>query len=140
MSFELNIEHRSKHVAWGGASGNADLVRLGVDWTGAAFAMNFATTKGGTPIAGIALVNAASGSQGISATYDSGFIHPATGAVIGATTIRPLILETALEALTWGAVAADPLVLYYDLLVTPSGGLQRVFCFGTYTLYPGIGD
>lgn len=140
MAFELDIEHFSKHVPWGGASGNADIVRLGVDWTSATFAMSFAASKGGTPIGGIALANAAADSQGISLTYDAGYVHPSTGAVVGATTIRPFILETALEALTWGEVASDPLVLYYDFLVTPSGEPQQVFCFGTFTLQPGIGD
>lgn len=140
MAFELPIEHFSKHVQWGGATGDADIIELGVDLTGAAFAMNFATTKGGTPIPGIALSAASAGSQGISVTYDADYVHPETGAVIGASTIRPQIAETALEALTWGSDPSAPLVLYYDLLITPSGAPQEVYCYGTFTLHPGIGD
>lgn len=140
MAFELNIEHFSKHVPWGGASGNADIVKLGVDWTGASFLMSFASAKGATPIAGVTLNNAVAGSQGISLTYDAEYVHPSTGAVVGATIIRPFIPEASLEALTWGAVASDPLILFYDLLVTPSGQPQQVFCFGKFTLQPGIGD
>lgn len=140
MSFELPIVHMSKHVPWGGSTTDADIIELGVDWSGAAFAMNFATTQGGTPIAGMALSAASAGSQGINATYDSGYVHPETGAVVGATTIRPLITEATLEALAWGSDPAAPLVLYYDLLVTPSGEPQRIYCYGTFTLYPGIGD
>lgn len=140
MAFELLIEHFSKHVQWGGATGDADIIEMGVDLTGAAFAMNFATSKGGTPIAGIALSAASVGSQGISVTYDADYVHPETGSVIGASIIRPQIAETALEALTWGSDPSQPLILYFDLLVTPSGGVQTVYCYGRFVLYPGIGD
>lgn len=140
MAFELPIEHFSKHVPWGGASGDADIIEMGVNLTGAAFAMNFATANGGTPIAGIALTTATAGSQGVSVTYDADYVHPETGEVIGASTIRPQIDEASLEALTWGADPSAPLVLRYDLLVTPSGTPQEVYCYGTFTLHPGIGD
>lgn len=140
MSFELPIVHMSRHVQWGGATGDADLIEMGVDWSGAAFAWNFSATPGGTPIAGLALATAAAGSQGVSATYDAGYVHPESGAVVGATTMRPQIGEAALEELVWGSDPAAPLVLYYDFLVTPSGEPQRVHCYGTFTLYPGIGD
>ncbi len=143
MAFEDNIEHRSKHVPWGGTTTEADYVEIGVDWSDAAFVMNFATTAGGTPIAGLALTVQAAGTQGINATYDADYVDPETGAVAGATTIRPFITEATLEGVSWGSTPADqPLVLYYDLLVTPagSGELQRVYAHGTFTLYPGIGD
>lgn len=140
MAFELNIEHPSKHVPWAGASGNGDIVRLGVDWSGASFKMTFAPSKGGTPISAMTLVGASAASQGISAAYDAAYVHPTTGAVVGATTIRPQIDEATMEALTWPADVTAPLVLYYDLLVTPSGQPQQVFCFGTFTIQPGVGD
>jgi len=140
MAFELNIFHPSKHVVWGGASGNADLVLVGNDWSGATFVMSFAATQGGTPIAGVTLGNAAAGSQGISASYDATYVHPETGAIVGATTIRPQIDETSLEALVWGSDPSADLVLHYDLLVTPVGGAQQVFCYGTFTLQPGVSD
>lgn len=140
MAFELPIVHRSRHVPWGGASGNADIVRMGLDLTTASVAMNFALTKGGTPIAGLALVNAAAGTQGISLTYDAGYVYPGTSVVVGATIITPFIPEAAFEALTWSGSSDDPMTLYYDLLITPSGQPQQVFCFGAFTLYPGIGD
>ncbi|PTR08671.1 MULTISPECIES: hypothetical protein [unclassified Novosphingobium] len=140
MAFELNIFHPSKRVPWGGASANADLVLVGTDWSAAAFSMSFAATQGGTAIADIQLANAAAGSQGISASYDASYVHPETGAVVGATTIRPQIDEASLEALVWGSDPTANLVLHYDLLVTPVGGVQQVFCYGTFTIQPGIGD
>lgn len=140
MAFELNIFHPSKHVVFGGASGNGDIVLTGLDWSAATFRMSFSASQGGTPIAGMQLSNAAAGSQGVSASYDANFVHPETGAVVGATSIRPQIDETSLEALSWGSDPAADLVLHYDLLVTPPGGVQQVFCYGTFTIQPGVGD
>jgi len=140
MAFELPIIHESKHVPWGGATGNADFIELGVNLTGAAFAMNFALTAGGTPIAGMALSAATAGTQGVSVTWDPDYIHPETLEVVGASIIRPQIDEATLEALTWGSDVDAPLRLYYNLLVTPTGSPQEVYCFGTFTIYPGIGD
>lgn len=140
MAFELNISHPSKHVAWGGASGNADLIIVGSNWSGATFKMSFAEAAGGTPILGIQLANAAAGSQGISADYDASYLHPETGAVVGATTIRPQIDEDSLEALAWGSDPSADLVLHYDLLVIPPSSVQQVFCYGSFTIQPGVGD
>jgi hypothetical protein len=141
MAFEDNIEHRSKRVPWGGTTTEADYVELGENWSGAAFTMQFAAAPGGAVISAMTLNAASAGSQGINATYDPDYVDPETGAVVGATTIRPLIPETTLEGLSWGSTPTDqPLVLHYDLLVTPSGGQQLIYSYGTFTLYPGIGD
>ncbi|WP_333840466.1 hypothetical protein [Novosphingobium sp.] len=140
MAFELNIFHPSKHVPWGGVSGAADFVRMGVNWEAASFKMSFAASQGATPIGELSLTNASAGAQGISASYDAGYAHPETGAIVGATTIRPQIDEASLESLTWGSDPSAPLVLHYDLLITPTGGPQQVFCFGTFTIMPGVGD
>lgn len=140
MAFELPIVHMSKHVPWGGATGNADIIEMGVDLTTTAWAMDFASSKGGAPIAPLALSNATAGSQGVSVTYDAGYVHPESGEIVGASTIRPQVDETALEGLTWGTDPGAPLLLYYDLLWTRSGAPQDVYCFGTFTIYPGIGD
>ena len=58
--------------------------------------------------------------------------------MVGASIITPQIDEATLEALTYTG-AAD-LVLYHDLLVTPSGLPQRAELYGTFTITQGIGD
>lgn len=137
MAFDFNITHPSKHVPFGGASGDGDFIYLGVDLSAAAFVMTIAPQVGSAGI--ITLTNASAGTQGISATYNAGYVHPTTGQVVGATTVRPQIDETTFEGLTWGATD-EPLVLAYDMLVTPSGGVQYVWFKGTFTIHPGVGD
>jgi hypothetical protein len=137
MAFEFDITHPSKHVPFGGASGDGDFVYLGVDLSAAAFRMTLAPQVGSAGV--ITLSNAAAGSQGISATYSPSYVHPVSGATVGATIVRPQIDETTFEALTWGATD-EPLVLAYDMLVTPSGGVQYVWFKGNFTIHPGVGD
>lgn len=138
MAFTWNFVHPSRHVPFGGATGDADVVYGLKDWSGATFVMAFAATEGGS--AAITLNNAAAGSEGVSASYDASYAHPETGVVIGATTIRAQINEATLEGLTYPSDPGAPLILYYDLLVTPSGEPQRVLCKGTLSVYQGVGD
>lgn len=137
MAFTFSITHHSRRTPWGGASGDADIVALGQDLSAAAFVMTFAPQVGSAGV--ITLTNQTAGTQGISATYDAGYVHPNTGATVGATIVRPQIDEATFEALTWGATN-EPLVLAYDMLVTPSGGVQYVWFKGEFTIYPGVGD
>lgn len=137
MAFTFPIVHNSKHTPWGGASGDADMVVLGLDWSGAAFKFSIAPQVGSVAL--ITLTNAAAGSQGISATYDASYVDDRTGLVVGATIIRPQIDEATFEALTWGPTD-EPLVLAHDMLVTPSGEPQFVWFDGAFTIYPGVGD
>jgi hypothetical protein len=137
MAFDFDISHPSKRVPFGGASGDGDFVYLGIDLSAAAFVMTFAPQVGSSAV--ITLTNQTAGTQGVSATYDANYVHPVSGAVVGATIVRPQINETTLEALTWGA-SDEPLILAYDMLVTPSGGVQYVWFKGTFTIYPGVGD
>ena len=137
MAFTFPIVHNSKHTPWGGASGDADMVVLGLDWSGAAFVFTLAPLPGSAGV--ITLINQPAGTQGISATYDAGYVHPNTGLVVGATIIRPQIDEATFEALTWGATD-EPLVLAHDMLITPSGEPQFVWFDGAFTIYPGVGD
>lgn len=139
-AFEDNIEIRSRHVTWGGASGEEDWVLYGYDWSGAAWVLTAHNKEGDTGTPPILLVNAAAGAEGIHATYDAAAVDP-TGVVTGATTIRPQINEATLEAISWGTTPADqPLVLHFDTLVTPVGLPQQTFNWGTITLLPGVGD
>lgn len=138
MTFDLSYSHPSRRVPFGGAIGNADIVYCLTNWSGAEFVMAFAAAEGATPV--ITLTNAAAGAQGISATYDAAYVDPRTGATIGATIIRPQIDEATLEGLTYPSDPSSPLVLYYDLLVTPTGEPQRVVCKGTLSIYQGVSD
>lgn len=135
--FTQDYLHPSRHVPWGGEAELVSIVVIGQNWTGAAFVWTFAATQGGAAV--ITLTSQAPLIEGVSASYDAGYVHPETGQIIGATTIVPLILEATLEALVW----ADPLVaksFAHDLLVTPLGRFQRSYCKGTLTIEPGVGD
>lgn len=135
-----------RHVPWGGATGDQDIVVLGLDWSAATFAMQVRVAQGdaGTPLASLA--NAAANYEGLSATYDPGYVYPATGpavalrgTVVGATTIRPQINQATLEAIP--LAADDPaaaLTLWYDLHVTPVNMPKRQFTYGIFTLNPGV--
>ena len=136
-AFPWDFTHDTKHTPWGGDTGFGDIIVLGKNWSAATFVWTFAATLGGAAV--ITLVNAAAGTQGVSATYDAAYVHPQTGQVVGATTIRPLITEATIEALTWPAVPAS-LVLIHDLLVTPSGAMQLAYAKGTMTITAGVGD
>lgn len=138
MAFVWNITHNSRHTPWGGATGDADMVYLGVDWSAATFRLTIAPLVGAAAL--ITLTNQTAGTQGISATYDASYVDPDSGLVVGATIIRPQIDEATFEALTWGDDTTAPLVLYHDMLVTPSGAPQRVWFDGTFTILSGVGD
>lgn len=137
-AFNYPIEHYSRHTQWGGAVGDADVIMFGPDYSDAAFVLALSASAGGAVLKQI--INAAAGSEGVSATFEANFTHPTTGEVGSATIVRPQINEVSFEALTWGTDASAPLTLNYDLLMTPVGAPQRAVCFGTFTLYPGISD
>lgn len=136
MAVKLDIS-AFKRVPWGGASGYADLPVVGVDWSAAAFKMDIRICPGDATTPLVSLTNATAGSQGISATYDAGYVMP-DGEVVGATIIRPQIDEPTLEALALSARASDPVALSYDLHITPAGGVKSVVCFGAFTILPGV--
>lgn len=126
-----------KRVQWGGIKGDADIVVLGVDWSTGTFKMDLRPEPGdsGTPL--VTLANAAAGAQGISATYDAGYLHPVTSAVVGATVIRPQINETTLEALALAADPARAVPAHYDVHATVTMG-KFVLVYGTFSIKPGV--
>lgn len=136
MAFQLDIAVPSSKAPWAGATGDGDIAIEGVDWSGGAFVMTFKYLVTDTSNA-ILLANATAGTEGVSATYNSAYVSARTGAVVGATIIRPQINEATLTGLTWAALVS--LALQYDLLVTPTGLPQQVICFGTMTIRKGIG-
>lgn len=132
-----DIVHRSRHTMFGGATGTGDWLEEGIDLSGAAFVMTLAAEQGASAL--VTLTTQSAGTEGVSASYDADYEN-AAGVNVGATTITAQIDETTLEGLTWGDDPAAPLVLEYDLLVTPSGAPQQLYYYGSFTLYPGVGD
>lgn len=137
MTIELDIVIRSKRVQWGGASGEADIVWMRQDLSAATFKMEMRLDPGDTGTALATLNSAAAGSEGVSATYSAGYVHPDTGAVVGATTIRPQINETTMEALATATPTKNAVEAHYDIHMTLSG-VKRLFAFGRFTYHPGV--
>lgn len=139
MAVELNIV-TWRHVPFGGATGNGDIVIVGADYSAATYAMHIRPAPGhaGSPL--IALSNAAPASQGISASYDPAYVMPDGSGAVGATTVRIEIDESSIEALATAAKPESAAVFYYDLHFTPavSGARKDVVAFGTFTVLPGV--
>lgn len=136
MAANLNIA-AFKRVPFGGSNGEGDLPILGVNWSGATFKMDLRASAGDTGTALVALTNASAGSQGISAVYDADYLAPDTDEPVGTTIVRIQIDEATMEGIALAARPSEPLALYYDLHVTPSGEAKRVLMFGKFTIYPG---
>ncbi|WP_146215330.1 hypothetical protein [Blastomonas natatoria] len=119
----------------------ATLVIIGPNWSGAAFKMDLRQNPGDTGTAILSITGATAGSQGISATYDAAYAYvdaqgqPATAP---ATKVMIQIDEATIEGLDLGTPTDKPLVLHYDLHITPSGEPKRVYCEGTFTIKPGV--
>lgn len=124
------------HAPFGGDTGDLDFVVESENLTGAAAVISFAAAQGGS-----ALFTALStGSANVTVTWDAGYVNDG-GMVVGATTIRGTISEATLEALSWGQIPPDePLEVWCDVLVTPSGGTQQYLCDGPVHIFKGIGD
>lgn len=128
-----------RRVPFGGAGGDADIVLLGLDWSAATFAMQIRAAPGDTGPALVSLANATAGSQGISAAYDADYVHPTTGAAVGATIIRPQIDKATMEGLPVNADdPAQPVVLYHDIHVTLGALPEFIFRSGKFTVQPGV--
>lgn len=123
------------HAPFGGATGDLDFVVEGENLTGAAATISFSAAPGGA-----ALFTPLTVGSGVTVTWDSAYVHD-DGETVGATTIRGAIGESLLEGLEWGQVPPDePLELWCDVLVTPSGGDQQYLCDGPVKVFKGIGD
>ena len=133
-----------KRTPWGGVSGDADIVILGLDWSAGTFLMEIRPEPGSTGTAMVSITNASAGAEGFSASYDSAYPHPTVTdesgdpLVVGATIIRPQINETTLEGLAYGADPADAVVLFYDIHATVSGRGKFVLMGGQFTIEPGV--
>lgn len=119
----------------------ATIVIIGPNWSGATYKMDLRQNPGDTGTALLTLNNATAGSQGISATYAASYSYvDANGqaATAPATKVLIQIDEATIEGLLLGTPTDKPLVLHYDLHITPSGEPKRVYCEGTFTIKPGV--
>lgn len=111
-----------------------NLVFVGPDYSGAAFAMQIRQHWGDT---GAALLTPT-----VTATFDPAYtyVDPRNKQTVGpvpATIVAIAIAEAALEALPFAADEEKPLELVYDLHTTPSGETKRVVLAGKFYVYPG---
>lgn len=112
--------------------------KMGVDYTGYTPLMHVRLEPGqtGTPL--ITLGASTAGSQGIAISYDADYPDPFGELSDGATIVQIIIDEATLEALALNTPASTPLVLYYDIHLTPSAGKKFIYCEGTFTIPPGV--
>jgi hypothetical protein len=115
----------------------ATFVIVGPNWSGAAYRMQIRQRPGDTGSAMVTLTTQAAGAEGISASYVAGYEMP-DGSEAPATKVLIQINETTLEGLELGTPYDEPLELYYDLHITPSGGTKFNYCGGKFTLAPGV--
>lgn len=133
MPFPLDITVVSKRVPW-----VEDLALEGPDYSGGTFKMEIRQNPGDGGSALVTLNGAALGSEGISATYDAGYVDPETGETFAATVFVLRINEATMEGLAVGTPTDEPVELHYDIHVTPSGGTKFVLAYGAFIYNPGV--
>lgn len=127
---------------------------IDLDWTGATFKMQVRDRKdGGALRADLDTVGSAA-AEGVRLVYagaDTVANHIAAGRLTTAKVPAGLqgtdsltlslvgirINETTMENMTPGTEPGDDATAYWDLHVTPSGGLKDVYLFGTFTIRAG---
>lgn len=114
------------------------IAEMGADYSGATPAMEIRAEPGDQGTALVSLGASSSGSEGIVVTYDSDYPDPEGVLPDGATLVRIIINETTLEGLDYGGDPAEPVTLYYDIHLTPSGGKKFVFSQGKFIINPGV--
>jgi hypothetical protein len=130
---QINIV-ASKHVPF-----DDTIPDFRTDYTGATPLMEIRPEPGGTGDPLVSLGASTAGSQGIAISYDPDYAFEYRGITYtGASLIEIIIDEATLEGLAYGADPEDPVVLAYDLHLTPSGGKKFVLCGGAFTINPGV--
>lgn len=114
------------------------IVRMGINLAGSALSCEIRGRPGDTGSAIISLSSATPPSQGLSIAYNGAFVDPLGKLPPGASLLRIIISEATLEGLAYAADPAQPVVLHYDIHVTPTGGTKFVFASGTFTINPGV--
>lgn len=114
------------------------IAEMGVDYTDAAVVCEIRQNPGdtGTPL--ISLTNASPPAQGMSIEYRPDYEDPEGELPPGASFVRMAISEATLEALPYASDPQKPLILHYDIQITPIVGVKFVFCGGTFQVNPGV--
>lgn len=104
-----------------------DIEFTSVDFTGATMQaqVRLLPDTPGDPL--VDLVAAAPGSEGVSFAVAD-----------GTTTVTLQIDEATMEALPAAEETGDEVELWWDLQITPSGGVKNVWLRGTFTIIPGV--
>lgn len=128
------------------------LVFLNLDFTAAVFKLQVRARKDGGPLyADLGTVTTAA--EGVRLLYggtDTIAAHIAAGRLsavpsgyvsgdsiaLSQATIR--INEATMEAMPLGTEAGDDLELFWDLHITPSGGMKQVYVEGPFTVRAGV--
>jgi hypothetical protein len=109
------------------------------DYSGATPLMEIRPDPGGSGDPLVSLGASTAGSEGIAITYDADYAFEYRGVTYtGASLVQIIIDEATLEGLSYGADPADPVVLYYDIHLTPSSATKFVMASGTFTIDPGV--
>lgn len=128
---------------------------IGIDWTGATFAMQVRDRKdGGYLRADLDTVGSAS-AEGVRLIYageDTVANHLAAGRItqdrvpagmqptdnLTLSLVGIRINETTMEAMTPATEIGDDASAWWDLHVTPSGGIKDLYLHGTFTIRAGV--
>lgn len=132
------------------------LAIVGFNLTGASFAMQVRDRKdGGTLRADLGTV-ASAASEGVRIVYagtDTVTNHIAAGRLTAAqaasqgwaggdsktmTQLGIRINESTMEAMPFGIEVGDDKLLYWDLQITPSGGIKDVYAAGNFIVRAGV--
>lgn len=111
---------------------------MGANYTGATLAAEIRALPGDSGSALITLGTTTPPAEGLSVTYDAAYVDPLGELPNGASLVRMLIAESTLEGLAYAADPSQPVVLHYDIHLTPSGGSKFVYARGTFTVNPGV--
>lgn len=112
-------------------------VIVGPNWSAATYRMQVRNAPGDTGAPLVTLTNQAAGTQGISASYVADYVMP-DGSEAPATKVLIQINETTIEGWALGTPYDEPVELFYDLHITPSGGTKINYCGGKFTIAPGV--
>lgn len=136
---------------------------VGHDWTGATFAMQVRDRRdGGSLRADLATVAASPSAEGVALLYggtDTVANHVAAGRLTSAiystrnpqtgadyvagdsvavSQVRIRIDEATMEAMPFGSEVGTDRELYWDLHVTPFGGVKDLYARGSFTVRAGV--
>lgn len=106
---------------------------VGFDWSAANFIAQVRMTRDATGSALVDLSTVGSvGTEGITV------VEVVMTAGVPTTTVSMRINEATMEALPAAGEVGDDIVLYWDMQVTPSGGVKARWLEGTFTVHAGV--